>query len=1077
MFKMTWCQKSFLQRGRHHRLRLPRFLSSLAPIENTTAQQPSGETIRRNELGIQMIPDKLRSVIFGQDNQDNVKSERLNLVKRHLSSHGLWREDVPKSFLSQPEIEIPKMLGTVEEHFQHLGDKYSHKYRQLCDIYCSKLLDLDPPKVWSSSPGWTRYETDGSRTSVEFPNDDFLVLDIEVNVTGNNLPVMATARSMNFWYSWCHPIISDPSLTHKEGLHHLDDHIPIGYSEHERIIVGHNVGYDRSFLREQYDMKVDGTRFMDTMSLHVCVSGLTGYQRALSSSHKVARKKGINDNILHELYKVKGQPNPELWSQFGTLNNLRDVYKFYCKNNNDFVPISKEERDVFVVGSVDDIRNDFQNLMSYCSRDVKATSDVFLKLWPLFILRCPHPVTLAGMLEMSTMFLPVKCQQWLSYIEKSDMKFEELNQEIVSSLASLANQGCSFLENEKYKQDIWLWDLDWKVNNLRYRKSLPSDGIRERLERMENRCDLLDNNQSIQKSVINIIMESCRHLNKIQPKLAGFPLWYTDLCTTNSNSSDWNPGPLKVSTMKRVVPKLMRLTWDGYALHFDDTYGWGFLVPYVVGENEERPPNAFPYDSYIKIVRPIGVNRDPWDSAKDVIMLNEDTVIDLAVNSQEDTEWTTERPEFCGEVEVFGCRFYKLPHKDGAEANVGNPLSRDFIRYIEDGRLAAFDNDIAHSLLKLNKSISYWKMTKKRIKEQMVVKLVDETYGVILPRVVVAGTVTRRAVEPTWLTASNARPDRIGSELKGMIRAPPGWKFVGADVDSQELWIASILGDAAFSGIHGCTGIGWMTLEGNKTSGTDMHSKTASIVNISRSDAKVLNYGRIYGAGRTFAARFLKQSNPSLMEEEALRKARDIYRQTKGLKKDGTWIGGTESFTFNRLEEIARSEEPQTPVLGCRVSRALESRHVKEDFMTSIVNWVVQSSAVDFLHLMLVCMKWLFECYNIDGRFSISIHDEVRFLVREEDAYKTALALQITNLLTRCFVCSRIGMKDLPQSVAFFSSVDVDDVLRKEPDMECVTPSNPRGLSVEYGVKPGESVDIDKLLQILRTQTSLPKHV
>src|ERR1044072_3127281 len=120
----------------------------------------------------------------------------------------------------------------------------------------------------------------------------------------------------------------------------------------------------------------------------------------------------------------------------------------------------------------------------------------------------------------------------------------------------------------------------------------------------------------------------------------------------------------------------------------------------------------------------------------------------------------------------------------------------------------------------------------------MAVQIKDDGISMILPRVVVAGTVTRRAVEPTWLTASNARPDRIGSELKWMIRATPGWKFVGADVDSQELWIASVLGDAAFAGMHGCTGIGWMTLEGNKTSGTDMHSKTASIVNISRNDAK-----------------------------------------------------------------------------------------------------------------------------------------------------------------------------------------------------------------------------------------------
>ncbi|CAF5017662.1 unnamed protein product, partial [Rotaria magnacalcarata] len=56
---------------------------------------------------------------------------------------------------------------------------------------------------------------------------------------------------------------------------------------------------------------------------------------------------------------------------------------------------------------------------------------------------------------------------------------------------------------------------------------------------------------------------------------------------------------------------------------------------------------------------------------------------------------------------------------------------------------------------------------------------------------VVSGTVTRRAVEPTWLTASNAQTDRIGSELKAMVQAPSGFCFVGADVDSQELWIAS----------------------------------------------------------------------------------------------------------------------------------------------------------------------------------------------------------------------------------------------------------------------------------------------
>ena len=55
--------------------------------------------------------------------------------------------------------------------------------------------------------------------------------------------------------------------------------------------------------------------------------------------------------------------------------------------------------------------------------------------------------------------------------------------------------------------------------------------------------------------------------------------------------------------------------------------------------------------------------------------------------------------------------------------------------------------------------------------------------------------------------------------------------------------------------------------------------------------------------------------------------------------------------------------------------------------MTSRINWVVQSSAVDYLHLMLVSMRWLLEEYNIDGRFCTSIHDEVRYLVNSEDRF------------------------------------------------------------------------------------------
>ena len=52
----------------------------------------------------------------------------------------------------------------------------------------------------------------------------------------------------------------------------------------------------------------------------------------------------------------------------------------------------------------------------------------------------------------------------------------------------------------------------------------------------------------------------------------------------------------------------------------------------------------------------------------------------------------------------------------------------------------------------------------------------------------------------------------MGSELKTAIRAPPGYHLVGADVDSQELWLASLMGDAVI-GDHGATPLGWMSLQ------------------------------------------------------------------------------------------------------------------------------------------------------------------------------------------------------------------------------------------------------------------------
>lgn len=112
-------------------------------------------------------------------------------------------------------------------------------------------------------------------------------------------------------------------------------------------------------------------------------------------------------------------------------------------------------------------------------------------------------------------------------------------------------------------------------------------------------------------------------------------------------------------------------------------------------------------------------------------------------------------------------------------------------------------------------------------------------------------------------------------------------------------------------------------------------------------------------------------------------------------------------------------------------------------FLPSRINWAIQSSGVDYLHLLSCSMHYLISKYNINARLSISIHDEIRFLVAEEDKYRAAMALQVSNIWTRAIFCEQMGIDDLPQNCAFFSLVDIDHVMRKEVDMDCVTPSNP----------------------------------
>ena len=59
-------------------------------------------------------------------------------------------------------------------------------------------------------------------------------------------------------------------------------------------------------------------------------------------------------------------------------------------------------------------------------------------------------------------------------------------------------------------------------------------------------------------------------------------------------------------------------------------------------------------------------------------------------------------------------------------------------------------------------------------------------------------------------------------------------------------------------------------------------------------------------------------------------------------------------------------------------------------------------------------MGYLMETYKIQARLLITIHDEIRYLVKEEDSLRAAFALQISNVWTRAYFAQKCGMDDLP---------------------------------------------------------------
>ena len=1084
---------------------------------------------RYNPLLVQLLPDCIRKQLIKREDKvmrsnfagpldDAQVSSLINVSREHLEKHGLLKK--PKdlgNFISASDKHVtaplitsyrpkthkdnllekfhfPELLGdgfernSMDIHFKTILRSLYEKDIQRIHAFAKVTLTKKPESTdWILQTGWTRYtyieKLKGFYTErVSFPEEgEDIVFDVEVaclNPRGNGLgPILAVAASSKAWYLWLSTDCFSKNVKEKTDEPEFatdkkipvdlekdsrfsafnDDLIPIGNSK--RIIVGHNVAYDRVRILEEYHLTDSKAIFVDTLSLHSCVGGLSGQQRIAWTKFKTSKK--IKDNIDFE-----SEPLPEAtdesifegtqfvenkesdktsfgsmpkWAQVSCKNSLKDCLELYCN-----IEIDKSPRNMFVKGTVQEIQENIISGINYCSEDVLNTHLLLKNIWDQFIQKSPSSLTLAALFLMGKTYLTTSTD-WLSYLKTCETCREVSKLEISQKLKRIIEDIIAkYQVEDKWKFDAWLKHLDWTLIPIAYTKGTIRKKRPKVPKEVYQSLEYLKELAKLPFEVASVLKEDEYFSEFPKPKtntlLFGKPKWYKDLWIEKEHDIVISPG-------MKIVPYILRLTWEGNPVHYIEGYGWTFLSLRNDGKG---------------------------------------TVITVS----------------------DGNAYQKIPQIDTSSKslNVGSLFAKAFIIAFGDGRLATEGHhDFLSSMMDSYRKLSFWNSIRSRCFAQILVddpaligfsqssyscrNLISSDLScgnsssggkaaVILPHFIPMGTVTRRAVEPLWLTATNASDNLVGSEVKSMIIAPKGWKIVGADVDSQELWLASLFGDSLL-GQHGSTAISWMNLLGDKASGTDLHTKTANILGITRNQSKVFNYGRIYGAGVSFASSLLKSFNEDCSPREVDKKAQELYEKTKGKKVRPSMYenfpffrklfhgdiltsffqGGTESLMFNELERIALSPEPRTALSNTCISNALQSGNVGTEYMTSRINWIVQSSAVDYLHCLLVSVDYLTKLYNIPARLLLSIHDEVRFLVKEEFQYEMAFILQVANCWTRLYFSQTLGIQDLPLNVAFFSAVDIDFVLRKEVTQPCTSPSN---LNM---YPPGESLDIYQLLE------------
>jgi DNA polymerase gamma 1 len=460
--------------------------SSDEPAEASPPPPPPSSSkpphLRRNAAGVQLLSPHLQSQIFPGEPPPGPPQSVIDISLKHLADNELYPEGA--AVLPEIDFDLPPLQGkNIRDHFYKLGEEAAQPYLGLARKFAENPIP-DMPTIWNADgSGWIRYNSDGSVTPVEdLGGEEMICFDVEVLYKISPFPVMATAATPRHWYSWLSPSIfgadrsADEAISADTGSPQQEprkdiprDLIPFTKSQSSEpaLVVGHNVGFDRARVKDEYHVELTNNRWLDTLSLHVATKGITSTQRPVWMKRKkeLKQEKEIGEETEHLIRESGDSPSavidaePEVaeqkrWEDVTSSNSLAEVYRLHYGGKMDKTVRSRFGDES--IKSASQLKPELQTLLEYCAEDVRVTHAVLQKTLPLFLASCPHPASFAGALGMGNPFLPIN-KAWKDYIQRAEMKYRQLEGGIKGILWELAYR---LKERGHVPGDPWSEQLD-----------------------------------------------------------------------------------------------------------------------------------------------------------------------------------------------------------------------------------------------------------------------------------------------------------------------------------------------------------------------------------------------------------------------------------------------------------------------------------------------------------------------------------------------------------------------------------------------------------------------------------------